>query len=691
MAQAIPNGTWRVRDDPGKGGRIDGDKKQKQSSVEVNTHSIQRRKAVNKIRIFTNLLFFSILVWNLPTAIGQSSFTQISIFDYDGVPINISNAQIRQSAVDGMRIYLNLENISGREIVAFNLWLLVYYENEKRPRLIKYDSTDEPIPAGQIRNIFWDEEEDNKTIVSALMVPYSVDMADLTNWRLQNFFAGQLGSGEANVLKPILYPELGAVTSFEDDNGMINRGTANELLEDQVLGVTRASGDSLEKIAQIRLVRTMPLQSGFTVDYLYPDKQIDVSDRVRLLTTGITRLNSTAKGFGIIGGVSLASAGVFHLLFRSDRDNLRDEDDSDEIAKLSKNIRDNKLRRDTALIAGGITIGSAVLSEFLWSHRGKYLHPPRYSLKPTHWNTTTRSFFTLSAAAFGAGLYYVQQRNHSEEILNNTFDQNVMQKYTGKLSAARNHRDASFVLAGTVFTAGILNQLLLGNSWDFSRPEGVSIITKKNPVSKSLLLLGGTAIGTAALFTIKKSQENENRKKAETLEEAEEFTRKVETNRKRRDIAFIIAGSAFVSSVATQIMFNRNPGDEFFDNALIPLPSLPRPAWYLAGLSAAGAGAALYFHDNVGYSRTRYDNATDTDEILRYREKIKDNEDRRSIALIASGASFGGAILSYFLFKKNDTGIPRIAGNNEESNAGSFSWSPHFDPIQSSFGLKISF
>ena len=138
-------------------------------------------------------------------------------------------------------------------------------------------------------------------------------------------------------------------------------------------------------------------------------------------------------------------------------------------------------------------------------------------------------------------------------------------------------------------------------------------------------------------------------------------------------------------------MYSRKPGDEFFDNAMIPMPPLPKTTWYLAGISAAGAAAALFFHDNVGYSRTRLNNETDVDEMQIYRDKIKDNEDRRSISLIASGASFGGAILSYFFFKKDDPVISRITGNNNNPEASNFSWKPHFDPIQSSFGITVKF
>ena len=642
------------------------------------------------VKITSILICCFLLLVSASLVQGQSHYVPIATFDYEGAPLFIIKPQLLYIAGEGMRIYCDVENTGDKDIISYKIWLLLYYEKQDDPTLIEYSSTD-TIPAGQSRNIIdWYEPDNGNIPIEGLLVPLFVEMPDLTTWRLRDYYAIK-GINVSELVTGLTFPEVANVTIIEDDIGLINSGTFRDLHEGQRLGVVRYSEDSIEKIAQIRLLKTLPTRSGFVVDYVYPDQEIQSSDRVQLLFPGLTRLNATAKSLGLVGGLSLASAEFFHLWRERDKEKINNTDDDAEKLMLSKRIKDNKKRIDAALVSAGITLGGALLSEVLWSRHGEPLYSPGFGLRPYKWNTTTRTFLTIGASAIGAGAYYAQQKNNSVNIMNSTLDSGTYQKYHGKSAAARRNRDAAYILAGTAICTGILNQLCLDNTCEIANPEEEYVVRQRNFISKTFLIMGGTSLSAAAFFTYQKSQDNESRKKAETIEEQQRFEQKMIKHRDRRDAALVIAGSSIITSAIAQFWFNKYPGDEFFDKPMFSLPEMPKVSWYLTGLAAASAGAAFNFHDIVKYARTRYNNATELGVIRYYRNKVEKNEDRRQLALITAGASAGGAVLSYFIFRDKFSGEPRLIGGGENTESRRITWYPHFDPINASIGITFRF
>ncbi|MFC1553701.1 hypothetical protein ACFL7D_03615 [candidate division KSB1 bacterium] len=635
---------------------------------------------------FIRFIFMIILVF-LSLSVNsysQSTYIPVTSLGLEGTPLSISNSQIRYLVGEGMRIYFDTENVGEKTINSFKLWLLIYYEKNDNPDLIEFNSND-ILPPGEIRNIYLDESDKNSAPISGLIVPAYVEMEDITFWRLRDYYdisnAGFTGSS-----KQFTFPQVGEVTIIDKNLGVLNNGSLYGLHDGQRLGIIREAEGNIEKIAHIRLLKTLPTRSGFNVDYLYPDKEILISDRIQVLSPGITRLNTTVKSLVFMSGVSAAVGGVFHYLRDSDLDKEKDEIIPIKKMEYARRAEDNNKRREAAFVTAGITFSSAILSEILWGQKGKHLHPPEFSLHPSYWNTTTRTFLTIGTAAIGTGAFYDKQQKNARDLLCDTVSPFTIADCNEDYRKYKQYRDVSYLVGGTAIVAGALNQLFLSNSWTISKPEAEYVLRKRNQVSKSLLIWGSTALGTAAYYTYKKSQDNEKRKQAATVEEADDYAIKMAVDRRYRDTALILAGGTILSSAFAQFLHYNNPGDEFFDTAMFGLPKMHKFSWFLTGLSAAGAVSGLFFNESMELNQTKYNEALDETSASFYRDRLETYENRRKISYITSGVSLGCAVISHYILRGR---IPdRISYNNNNNESVI---EPHFDPINSSIGLRIKF
>ena len=116
--------------------------------------------------------------------------------------------------------------------------------------------------------------------------------------------------------------------------------------------------------------------------------------------------------------------------------------------------------------------------------------------------------------------------------------------------------------------------------------------------------MSGTSLLTAAYFNNKS--------------DSDDFLR----NRRRRDTAYIIAGTSFASSVLTQILLPPDPEDMFTGKAMLRIPKLPKYTTYCAGLTALSAGASIYYDSIVKDARSKVYDAKDKAGENFYLKKI---------------------------------------------------------------------
>ena len=120
---------------------------------------------------------------------AQYSYIPLTSFEYGNAPVKISDQLIRSDNGRGFRTYYDLENISDSEINYLHFWLLLYFQNQKKPVLYEYKSSN-VIPAKSVRNIFWDEpSSEYGEPVAGVLVPYIVGLSNDTEWSLKEQYA----------------------------------------------------------------------------------------------------------------------------------------------------------------------------------------------------------------------------------------------------------------------------------------------------------------------------------------------------------------------------------------------------------------------------------------------------------------------------------------------------------------------
>jgi len=151
-----------------------------------------------------NFIFCSVLLVFVAASpvIAQYSYLPLTSFEYGNAPVKISDQLIRSDNSNNFRTYYDLENISDSEINYLHFWLLLYYQNQKKPVLYEYKSSN-VIPSKSVRNIYWDELSiDYGNPVAGVLVPYFVGLSDDTEWSLKEQYA-QNGGDPVTLLQGV--------------------------------------------------------------------------------------------------------------------------------------------------------------------------------------------------------------------------------------------------------------------------------------------------------------------------------------------------------------------------------------------------------------------------------------------------------------------------------------------------------
>jgi len=631
-------------------------------------------------RIFPAALFIFICTAFLTNqAAGQYAYITLSTIPYEGAPFQISKPMIRNSDDSGFRVYCDLTNTCKAGITGI--------ENQG-PELLQY-KVPTSIAPGAAASFFWDEPGYGRDRpISGTVVPYLVELSDGTYWSLRDYYAV---GGESESEK-FVYPDVGLVTAAVDNFGIFNAGTLHGIQHGQRLGVIRKAGGSFGKIAQIRTIKNFSTRSGYTADYLYQGQNIQPGDRVQLLFPGMRRLHSTSKTLLITAGLSLASAGVFHLQKEDASDNAADAaTEQDRTHYLADKDRYNS-RRDAALLTAGITAGSALLSELVFGRPGGHLYPREWGrFRPSQWNTTTRSFMTMGAVSLGSAFFYKVRKDYAEERLAQVTDPGRIADYERLYNSSRRKRDLSFVLAGTALSSGILNQLFVGNGWAYpGEKHSRFAISTWNPVSRSFLLFGSSALSTGFVIQQIKTNALEDADGAITDAERIEFENDAARYRKWRDSAVIIGGSALAAGVLHELFCRPDPDDIYKGTSRLAFPSLPKATKYMLGFSVVSSSAAAYFQIKHNMYKSRLEDAVDEADIEHWQGKIDNVKSNKSHMLIAAGISTVSTILSY-LIERNDMNGDPIILRTRPSRSRDYSVKPAYDPLTNTAGLTIKF
>ena len=115
---------------------------------------------------------------------GNYTYIPLTTYEYAGAPFKINGPVSFLVTGNGFRAYYEIDNTSETEITGLQLWLLVYFQNKKKPVLYERTITTSVLPDSS-RNFIWDEPPgDFGDPISGMIVPYRVDLANSSGWYL---------------------------------------------------------------------------------------------------------------------------------------------------------------------------------------------------------------------------------------------------------------------------------------------------------------------------------------------------------------------------------------------------------------------------------------------------------------------------------------------------------------------------
>ncbi len=120
---------------------------------------------------------------------GNYTYIPLTTYEYAGAPFKINGPVSFLVTGNGFRAYYEIDNTSETEITGLQLWLLVYFQNKKKPVLYERTITTSVLPDSS-RNFIWDEPPgDFGDPFSGMIVPYRVDLANSSGWYLSEHYA----------------------------------------------------------------------------------------------------------------------------------------------------------------------------------------------------------------------------------------------------------------------------------------------------------------------------------------------------------------------------------------------------------------------------------------------------------------------------------------------------------------------
>ncbi|MFC1476921.1 hypothetical protein ACFL6L_00465 [candidate division KSB1 bacterium] len=630
-----------------------------------------------------------LLIFSTIPAYGQYSYIKLTSFSYEGAPVRVIEPEVRGVNGEGFRIYCDIENISDADLTSIHLWVLIYFEDGSGPVL--YDYTDViSLQPGIIQNFIWDEPQSQYgDPVSGLIAPFLCELSDGTYWSLKEYYA--LENQDISFLTtPLKFPEIGYITTLKDSIGVFKAFKNTDLQQGQRVGVVRQSEDAVEHIGQLGILKTTPTRYGFKTLQEYPGKTVAETDRVQLIFPGLTCLNSTTRSLWWISGLSAVATGFFEYEKNRAFDNLKK---TTTAASYYRNkIKENKVRRDAAALNAGISLGGAVVSQLIWGRYGSHLYPPDmgdFSLQ--YCNTNTKSLLTIGALSFGSGLYHVYQKNSALDKARETDDLGRAYFFHDKAETYRFRRDASMILSASAIGAAFMNQSFSGNDWLYTGYSGTRLLpTNWSPISKSFLLMGINSGILGLTFQYTRQHANYISKNAYSRADQWKYSRVGLKQKKRRDIAYIVSGSAVTAALFHELFMRPDPDDIFTSRAYRALPRLPGPSKLFASLGAASLVASGYYQYRASDYHDRLIDNTDPENDENLRSKVNFYESRRSYALFSAGIMAGSTVLTYLAFRNQlDENKKGLGSTSTEKQ--SFSITPEINPLTNSIGLRIQF
>ncbi len=510
--------------------------------------------------LIKSLLFLLIFSSSEITSNIDQSQTAFTPVNPSGSPVYISEAELYNDSNEGLKISCSITNKSSSQITGLNLASVLYKKGEDIPKII---SLRKPvlIDAGKRLRISWSRPELQDYSAGGLIAPYSIEFERGSPWHVKR-------SPDIKNRRNILdYPDVGAVSRFTSQLGVFVTNRQEILNEGQPLAVVRDSADSIQRIAQIRLLRKAGNRGGFDILHIYPGKEIDRNDRVRLLFPEMSRLNLNSKSWLFSGITAIIAGGYFHFMGDHNQSKYDDTFDSAGKSFYGDRVESYNRKRDAAFIMGGLNIGASVVTQLIWGRHNKHLYSGINCC-----NTSTKSLVTFGILSFGSALYFDNVKYSKEKRLPDALDPAGILYYRQQIIINRYRRNVTMLYGSAAFSAALINHFLNRNEMDVYRDRSRWAWLKWNPVSKTNLIYTGAAAAAAAYFITRRNTDNDNRKNAWTDIDRTAAESDLKIHQHRGNAVLIGAGTFLLSGVISQITGNDHIKDSFTGDPLIPLP-----------------------------------------------------------------------------------------------------------------------